>query len=152
MNINSLITCRTCKIERNESDYHKQIANKTGLNYTCKFCIRERTKNWQKNNKERKAISARRYRTKDKNRIKNVHLKCQYGITLADYNEMKISQNNKCLICNREVKLVVDHCHTSGKVRGLLCYRCNSALGSFKDSVNILNNAIKYLNKNNEKT
>jgi len=46
--------------------------------------------------------------------------------------------------------LYVDHCHSSGKVRGLLCHHCNTALGKFQDSVEVLSSAIDYLRKNND--
>lgn len=61
---------------------------------------------------------------------------------------MEVTQSGKCLICNEIPKrLVVDHCHTSGKVRGLLCDHCNTGLGRFKDSPELLMAAIRYLKK-----
>ena len=78
-----------------------------------------------------------------------------YSITLNDYEYMLKIQNNKCSICKTEgfvmdpkrhkVKLVVDHCHSTGEVRGLLCHNCNRALGLLKDNVDVLYNAINYL-------
>jgi hypothetical protein len=84
---------------------------------------------------------------------RNKGLKCSYGITLDDYNKMFIEQNGCCKICNKhqsELKqiLAVDHCHITNKVRGLLCGNCNRGLGLFKDNTLILNEAIKYINKN----
>ena len=61
---------------------------------------------------------------------------------------MKTNQNNKCLICGNEQDgkdLAIDHCHTTNKVRGLLCNSCNLGLGCFKDNLDILASAIKYL-------
>lgn len=83
-------------------------------------------------------------------------LKRDYGISLSDYLQMLEDQNHRCKICDSEgfsmhthrddtVKLVVDHCHDSEIVRGLLCHNCNRALGLFKDKVNVLREAIKYL-------
>ncbi len=59
-------------------------------------------------------------------------------------------QKNSCLICNRELdqSACVDHCHTTGKVRGLLCRQCNMALGLLKDNIDSLENAINYLKRN----
>jgi hypothetical protein len=76
----------------------------------------------------------------------------QYGITLADYNDMLEAQDYKCAICRNEDevegrRLAIDHCHTSGKVRGLLCGKCNRGLGLFYDNQELLSNAIKYLTK-----
>jgi hypothetical protein len=83
-------------------------------------------------------------------------LKRYYGIDLAKYQEMLLAQNGVCAICskpetsvvNGKIKpLAVDHCHDSEKIRGLLCARCNQAVGLFGEDVNILNNAIDYLRK-----
>ena len=61
---------------------------------------------------------------------------------------MLIEQEKRCVICKRNVILRVDHCHTTGKVRGLLCHNCNTGLGQFKDNIDNLKMAIKYLEKN----
>lgn len=82
------------------------------------------------------------------------YLKRNYGITLSTYEELLQSQNNLCAICcgegfimanHHKMKLVVDHCHASGNVRGLLCHNCNRALGLLKDSDEVLLRAISYL-------
>jgi Recombination endonuclease VII len=74
----------------------------------------------------------------------------QYGITLDQYNQMLADQNHKCAICGNEDevegrKLAIDHCHKTGKVRGLLCGKCNRGLGLFYDNLELLQNAISYL-------
>lgn len=76
----------------------------------------------------------------------------QYGITLAEYDQMLRDQDNKCAICGNEDevegrRLAIDHCHDSGKVRGLLCGKCNRGLGLFYDNQELLENAISYLTK-----
>jgi hypothetical protein len=58
---------------------------------------------------------------------------------------MKKSQENKCWICESKTSLVVDHDHSTGKVRGLLCSLCNTSLGGFKDNIESLKKAIEYL-------
>jgi hypothetical protein len=73
-----------------------------------------------------------------------------FGIDIHEYNKMLLAQNYSCKIClshQSEFKkqLFVDHCHKTGKIRGLLCNHCNIGLGKFKDDVGIINNAIKYL-------
>lgn len=73
-------------------------------------------------------------------------LKRKYNITVEEYNSMMHLQENKCAICgDMSEKLCVDHDHKTGKVRGLLCSNCNTSLGKFKDSIQILKNAISYL-------
>jgi hypothetical protein len=71
----------------------------------------------------------------------------QYGITLEDYNSMFIKQGGKCAICfeMQEGSLDVDHCHTTGKVRGLLCRKCNLAIGFIKDRKDLAIRISEYL-------
>ena len=77
------------------------------------------------------------------------HLKSFYGLTPEDYELIVISHNNCCAICGvKPIKLYIDHCHTNGHVRGLLCQQCNTMLGMAKDNTTTLRNAIKYLEKN----
>lgn len=80
-------------------------------------------------------------------RAKTFRLK-QYGLTTRQFEEMLKAQNGMCLIC--VVKMdppAVDHCHATGKVRGLLCRGCNSALGLFRESAEMLDAAAQYLRK-----
>lgn len=86
--------------------------------------------------------------------MKNRSLISSYGITIQEYKELSEAQNNVCAICGNaetatlrgKVKsLAVDHCHQSGKVRGLLCADCNRALGMFKDNIQTIENAAEYL-------
>lgn len=90
--------------------------------------------------------SAARNRKKPENRV---------SIPREQYVELLEAQNNKCAICrcdsgsnNRGDKLAVDHCHSSGKIRGLLCHKCNTALGLLNDSQEVLQSAITYLTSN----
>jgi hypothetical protein len=77
-----------------------------------------------------------------------------YGISYEEYKELEKSQNGVCAICknpdspnSRTDRLFVDHCHTTGEVRGLLCSKCNQGLGLFNDNQSLLTNAISYLNR-----
>lgn len=83
----------------------------------------------------------------------------KYNINYNDYLLMLQSQDNKCAICNQNEttlnnkkdkikRLAVDHCHETGKIRGLLCYKCNIALGKFKDNIILLEKSISYLEQN----
>ena len=109
---------------------------------------KEFLKNWVKMDRE---VNPDKY--------KNKYLLKSYGITLDDFNVMKESQGGVCKICgNPEValnpktkkprELAVDHCHNTGKIRGLLCSKCNTSLGNFKDDISLLEAAIVYLSKN----
>jgi hypothetical protein len=80
---------------------------------------------------------------------KNYYRYKKYGLSKKEYNELKKQQNNKCLICLKEKKLCIDHCHISGKVRGLLCRKCNAAIGSLGDDIKTITRALNYLKERN---
>jgi len=74
------------------------------------------------------------------------NLKRRYGMTVEEYIEVNNEQMSACKICRKNFpRLHVDHDHETGKVRGLLCQNCNTALGKFKDDPQLLLNAINYL-------
>lgn len=121
---------------------------------------RNRLKNieWRKRNpdKYRKAVADWRLRNPEYE--SNLKLKIRYGITTEQYDELFSNQNGCCYICGNEEtarhnrskevqKLAVDHCHKTGKVRGLLCQDCNRGIGKFHDDPIRLQNAINYLTK-----
>lgn len=85
--------------------------------------------------------SKSRYIAKCKSCVYIVHIKMKYGLSEEDYNKLP----KQCEICGDNVKLCVDHCHSTDNVRGILCDRCNVSLGGFKNSIEILRNAIRYL-------
>jgi hypothetical protein len=125
----------------------------------------EVSQNWRKANPDKvRAYQARRYqnhreelkkRSNDwrKANSEKVHLakiKRKFGITEEQYNFLRISQNDKCAICNNGgsyQRLGVDHNHKTGQIRGLLCAQCNAGIGNLKDSIELLENSIKYLKK-----
>ncbi|HLX52361.1 MAG TPA: endonuclease VII domain-containing protein, partial [Aquella sp.] len=104
-------------------------------------------------NKEEVKRKNNEFRLKYPNKVKSYKLKQSYGISLKEYNSLKKAQNNLCAICNKrpetrvtkKYRLCVDHNHATGKVRGLLCFGCNSALGYVNENKDIIKNMIKYL-------
>lgn len=157
--------CKICEQERNVCDFY--ITNKqTGTRkIICKFCCQEKIRKdrltnpdrWKKIEADRKKKWAEKY----PDRCRESRLKYEYGITSEDYDNMLLKQKGVCSICglievkiNKETglpkRLAVDHCHKTGKVRGLLCFHCNSSLGKFQDSIELLQNAIDYLKKNKD--
>ena len=83
---------------------------------------------------------------------RNSHFKRTYGITEDQYNAAVLKLDNKCQVCNAEAinshkwgRLVVDHCHDTGNVRGYLCQSCNMTLGSARDNPDILRRLANYL-------
>ena len=112
-----------------------------------KQCREYDKKRYLKFRKERLAKS-KEYRYKHPKKVRNTRLKTRYGITLKDYYKLKRNQSNKCAICGqRKKKLVIDHCHITGKVRGLLCVKCNTYLGYIQEDISALKAAVKYLQK-----
>lgn len=109
--------------------------------------MKEAVANWYKNNSEY---------VKSRQRVRN--LQSQYGITEEQYFQLLSIQNNSCAICKtnkptgRWKVFAVDHCHTTGQVRGLLCNECNRGIGLLKDSSDLLLAAVEYLEKFKNKT
>ncbi len=84
-------------------------------------------------------------RSRDKDYLFERHLKHAYNITIEEYNELKIKQNYCCAICKKKKKLSVDHNHKTGKIRSLLCHRCNIRVG-FIEKDKLLMDTLNYLN------
>ena len=122
------------------------------------FKNKEAYKDYYKKNKE--AIAAYKKDHYEKNKeayaaySKNYYVLRKYGITLAEKKKIKDEQENKCKICyqnfSSDVEPHVDHCHTTGEIRGLLCIRCNLGLGYFQDNPLALVRAAEYLKEQGE--
>ena len=128
-------TCNNCGLSKQESEYSKRKDTKSGLSATCKKC--------------RKKLYPATQSTKHKAWVRNI--KRLYGITPDDYNRMYEDQKGCCKVCGNQsgnTKFHIDHCHDTGKVRGLLCDTCNRGLGYFKDDTRLLQNSIEYLEAN----
>jgi hypothetical protein len=121
---------------------------------SCKHCGETHVQNQREIRRNSHPMSCSAYKPPNKmfEDKRDAIVRRQYGITLADYEKMFGEQEGKCAICGNsdEVegrRLAIDHCHDSGKVRGLLCGKCNRGLGLFYDNKDLLKNAISYLNK-----
>lgn len=127
--------CTVCRKEKPLTDFYNRAASEDGKAYRCKSCDNKAVQKYRKENSDSYKKSK-----------KAINLKHKYGISEEDHYEMMASQEGRCKICLEDLTdPQVDHCHSSGKVRGLLCRRCNMGLGHFKDNVQTLENAIKYL-------
>lgn len=145
--------CTKCKKTKSELDFY--FSHTRGAYYSkCKQCQKDYATVWGKNNKERKNLNAKRSNKRTYHRRRNYSLLKNFGITTDQYNKLLVDQNNVCKIClspetgtvrGRIKPLAVDHCHKSGKIRGLLCARCNTFIGLAKENTSILNSAIVYL-------
>lgn len=143
----------------------------------CKICASEKSNKYKKENRERYLESKKKHRQKHLDYYKKYNKEqyrkekekygsllslkkvCEArGITIEEYHNMVLVQDGKCAICHQAetrksgkgsgmLRLCIDHCHKTNKVRGLLCHSCNTALGKFKDSPVNLYRAIRYLKR-----
>lgn len=129
--------CPKCGETKTLDLFYKCKTTKNNCSPYCKVCSNLRSTSYARNNKE--SIPSTGY-----------SLKRRYGITSEEYLVMLKQQDYKCKICGTDKchtgrNFSVDHCHTTKKIRGLLCAHCNVGLGNFKDNLNILKKAIEYL-------
>lgn len=144
--------CRKCKKRKSTKQFWKNSRLADGLQTYCKQCIKAATDKLLAANPNYYVEVKRRYRDKDPARYRALNRKRRiesYGLTVAEFTAMEQKAKGLCMICGRkpEGKLHIDHCHTTLKVRGLLCGHCNSALGLFQDDVEVIRKAARYLSR-----
>lgn len=148
--------CCKCELLKPTTEFYWKSKKQRILRHICIPCHNIKTKDWYAENKrEHKKMRDNlradpKYkqleREKNKNRTYRTRLANIYGITVETYFEMYANQLGACKICGRvEEQLNVDHCHVTGKVRGLLCTRCNHGIGHFKDNPFNLLAGVRYL-------
>lgn len=148
-----LLCCR-CKETKSVGEFNSHMFN---IRYPyCLECRRNATKSYRQKD-ESKLKHREYYKTKYEQTAENNRLKKLYGITLDYYDELLQSQDFVCAICKKQEtqkttskrisRLSVDHNHSTGSIRGLLCYACNTGIGQFKENKEIMINAIRYLEK-----
>jgi hypothetical protein len=152
--------CRVCKEEKAYEDLAKRGKFKHADIYKtynlCKKCDNKRrqdkrNRNWSPERKEQDRIrrleKGREYVKANPEKTRNYRLK-KYGVTLNWLYQKIIDQEFKCTICETHIdekSAVIDHCHDKNYVRGVICNKCNTAIGFFKNNTNSMKNAIKYL-------
>ncbi|MGX1544286.1 endonuclease VII domain-containing protein [Streptomyces adustus] len=114
--------CRTCGEVKPHGEWHRNATASDGLSTRCKAC---------------RAVQGRQR-----------HLKRNYGLTEAERDALIASQGGVCCICLSAPAAHVDHCHETGRVRGVLCFSCNAALGQFKDRPDAIRRAAAYVEGN----
>jgi hypothetical protein len=144
--------CKICKLEKEYSEFYEHPKSKDGYGYECKEC-----------NKEHYREHRRRYGRDNYHKLKKedplaLRIKDWRDmgliVTREQYYELYNRQEGKCYCCEKHEdelpkKLCLDHCHKTMRLRGLLCTSCNAMLGNAKDSIQVLQKAIKYLNNFN---
>jgi hypothetical protein len=160
--------CRVCGELKPLGDFYKAAGMADGYRHDCKACNlaakaartaanpeanRERVKRWQEANPERLKAYRREYRRRPERKAadRDYHLKRTYGITLEQYEQMLAAQGGVCAICKEprpeERTLHVDHDPETGVIRGLLCFRCNNALGDLRETYELAQAAADYLDR-----
>lgn len=130
-------TCPKCGENKERSEYWKDSSRPDGITAYCKPCKTSVTSEWINKNEDRvKAVAQKANRRR------------RYNLTEEEYKNILNIQNYRCAICKIEIdhSAHIDHDHSSGRVRGILCHNCNKGLGMFRDSIEFLQNAIHYLN------
>jgi hypothetical protein len=131
--------CTKCGEDKPLDNFHKERRSSDGVTARCKPCTSDYGKAWRQ--------------TKG-----NVYHRTQrYGITPEEYTEMLEEQLHKCACCrssnpNRKAGFVIDHDHSTGQVRGLLCHNCNIGIGQLGDSLSGLMQAVDYLRRHYDNT
>ncbi len=127
--------CPRCRTPKSRTDFGVARANTDGLVGWCRLCCAA--------SKRERSDYCRDYR-----------LRHAFGIDLNEFNRMGEKQGWVCYLCGLKCigkpNLSVDHCHATGKVRSLLCGRCNQGLGMFREDVELMAKAIAYLNDHRE--
>lgn len=117
--------CGRCKVNKPWFLFYKSKPTKDGLHNWCKDCVQDGQRKHREANPE----------------LRRVRHLAGYGLTPEAYDEIYVSQQGLCLVCREQRALVIDHCHSTGIVRGLLCSNCNAGIGMFGDH----NDLIPYL-------
>ena len=151
--------CSGCGETKAVTNFGKQKSRPDGVEYRCKKCMQDyRNKRYSNPRIKTKLLkSSATWREKNPDSDANKQLRRKYGITLEQYNNLFQLQNGLCGICGKSEstrrwkkthgneRLAVDHCHETGVVRGLLCFKCNTAIGSLGDNEEMVMRVIFYL-------
>lgn len=127
--------CSKCKEIKNKSEFHKRTGRPRGVQSVCKVC-----KSWIKPKNPIFPEENREYFIKHKYKVDSKYIDFLFA-----------SQEHKCAICKtteskgRWGSFHIDHNHSTGKVRGLLCHACNTGIGLMKENIEILKEAVRYL-------
>lgn len=139
----SRVEQRRRQLEKNPNLYREQRARQLikDPNFDRKHNEKQRSK--LKDDPRRQALRAAT--------VRRNHLKTRFGLTVEDFDRMYEAQGGKCAVCPRDLeegyKTHVDHCHETGKVRGLLCFYCNTSLGKLKEDEDTIRNLLAYIQK-----
>lgn len=157
--------CRKCGEVKTLESYHNSVNTKDGRYAMCKQCVCAKNTAWRNANKGKVAECKKRYALRNWEAIRKHqreymatrkveaaeyrrrwNLAKRYGITMEQYADMFDAQGGVCAVCRQaRNRMVVDHDHVTGRVRGILCQRCNVCLGGLGDNLDGVMKAVRYL-------
>lgn len=142
--------CSGCKETLPRESFGPSKTTFDSLSAYCRPCSNKRYMKWAANNRDTLNALARGWRKNNPDRVADHEVKKRYGLPLGTYAAMLAQQDGKCAICRSDQpggkgRFHIDHCHSTKKIRGLLCHHCNIGLGNFRNSKDYLANAVNYL-------
>jgi hypothetical protein len=139
--------CSCCQILKQEDEFWRVRKGQPKLQNKCKACGTAMTREWRRKNPERSAELSM-WAKKNPDKVRSKLLLKLYGLTPADWDRMLADQDGGCAICgdNEPARgFHVDHCHKTGRVRGLLCTNCNHGIGNFSEDPKTILEAARYV-------
>lgn len=160
-------TCKMCEQQLPLEQFRKHKLTKDRLNIWCNSCqisyqkewVKQNPEkaNWRKRNPEKSKKARRAWEASNPEKVRGCWIKKYWphltgNEAIIEYQRLFEKQQGSCAICGLKEcsptkRLAVDHDHVSGKVRGLLCDRCNRGIGYFRESIDIMSNGITYLKR-----
>ncbi len=156
--------CKVCGVTKPLHEFYRAAGMRDGRRNDCIQCNLQRRKErydsadavarvqrWRKENPERYAAARRAYnaRPERKRAMRDAYYRRTFGLSADEVDAMLAAQGGGCAICSekpeREASMHVDHCHVTGRIRGLLCLNCNQGIGKFGEDPLRLQRAADYL-------
>lgn len=146
--------CSKCGETKPTDAFWKDSRYRGGYQHQCKACKYKVSEEWRKRNRESVNAKQREYQRANPDVARRSWVKKKYGMTWDEYQSMVFTHDNRCGVCWRTADeaepgrlLSVDHCHETGRVRGLLCGGCNRALGLLQDDVLRIRKLAEYVER-----
>jgi len=148
--------CSKCDIRKDLGNFYKNKTKPLGVCSECKLCTNQMNKDYIGRNRQKYLEYHKSYRRNHQSQHRNQSLKQTYRINAEDWEDLFEIQKGCCAICGTHQsglrrRLDVDHNHKTGKIRALLCSRCNVLIGQAKEDINSLELMINYLKEYNER-
>lgn len=145
--------CPGCENEKDLDEFYTDAVK--GTRSRCIACEKAYGKDWYRKNKRKNRNRSYKWIAKNPDEVRSKRLQNAYGITAQAYDQMLADQDGVCALCHKPEKaksrsgairaLAVDHCHDTGRVRGLLCRKCNQILGEIGDKLESAQKLVLYM-------